>query len=57
VKAIRKLKADPDVAAEMGRNGRKFASSHCSREEQARIMTRFIERIVLTGKERIGARA
>lgn len=56
VKAIRELKADPAAAAEMGRNGRKYAAEHCSREEQARIMTRFIERIVSTGKERIHVR-
>lgn len=56
VKAIQELKADPNAAAEMGRNGRKFAVANCSREEQARIMIRFIENIVGERKERIRAR-
>jgi len=41
----------------MGRNGRKFAAAHCSREEQAKMMTRFIEHIVVAAKERADARS
>ncbi len=51
VNAVMTIKADPDSAARMGHNGRNYASAHCSREEQARIMARFIERIAKKGKE------
>lgn len=52
VKAVLRLKADPVAADRMGRNGRAFAAAHCSREEQACIMTRFIEEIVRQRKEK-----
>ena len=56
VEAILRLKADPAAAARMGQNGRRYATTYCTREEQARIMTDFIERIVQDRKERKGAR-
>jgi len=57
VDAVLKLKLDPDAAAEMGRNGRKYAMTYCSRSKQAKIMTRFIEQITSISRERANARA
>jgi len=45
VDAIVQLKADPAAAARMGQNGREYVTAHCTREEQARIMLSFIQKI------------
>jgi len=55
VDAVLKLRMNPDTAAEMGRNGRKYAIVYCSRVEQAKIMTRFIEQITSTSEEKVHA--
>jgi glycosyltransferase involved in cell wall biosynthesis len=56
-KAVVKLKKDPAAASRMGRNGRRYASAQCTREEQARVMTSFLQQIVENPKERTDARA
>jgi glycosyltransferase involved in cell wall biosynthesis len=57
VDAVVKLKTDPTAADRMGQNGRKYAVAHCTREEQSRIMTRFVQQICENRKERTDARA
>ena len=45
VNAIIKLKLDPESALQMGSNGRNYAVTHCSREQQDHVMIDFLMKI------------